>query len=256
MTNFQIITSEKVTSRCMRAYSLPVSGCAVTDFVFGNECSASCVQGLEVAASRIEKACADDDIDADSLLGMIVTGHLVEVLCPRNEQTTVTTTVRPTTTLQPTPSAGQDTDIQDPITTIRNPPDSTTATRDETSPTAEPTRGEQTTRLTSRPSTSTDSPAESDTTPTTLPTFTLGTSPTNTITLTPSTTAADDDAAAPSATGAGPEDDADSRNGINPELLGGGSPFNPLAASMGARIRHRVCGVLASALAAAAVVLL
>ena len=256
MTNFQIITSSRATSRCMRAYSRPVTGCAVTDFVFGSQCSASCVRGLEAAAARIEEACADDRdaIDADSLLGMIVTGHLVEVLCPRNQQTTITTTVRPSTTLQPTPSAGQDTDVQDPITTTRDAPKSSTR---EASPTTEPTRGEQSTRITpTAPSTTTDSAAEpDDTTTTTLPTFSLGTSPTNTITLTPSTTAADDDAPAPSETSDAPEDGPDSDgpgSGVNPTLLGSGSPFDPLAVSAGPSLRHQMYGALASALAAGA----
>ncbi|KAI0603222.1 hypothetical protein F4775DRAFT_587740 [Biscogniauxia sp. FL1348] len=98
LESFQIITSNQIPSSCIRAYSTDIDNCARKDFTNGNQCSSVCVQGLQDAASRVIAACGALNVDSKSLLGLTLSGDLIDTLCPGFEATTVTLTVRPSTT--------------------------------------------------------------------------------------------------------------------------------------------------------------
>lgn len=229
MVNFQIITSNKVSSKCMRAYSTSVSGCTVFDFIFGGQCSRNCVAGLEEEAEQITAACSEEEgVDADSLLGMILTGHLVDVLCPGSDddtsKTTFTTTVEPiTTTTAGFATASQDTTALPDTTRRTSLSTSVVQSQDTTTTFASPTAPSE--------PTATDPAADNPTTD--LPTFSLGTSPISTTTLAPSPTTTADDAQPTDTDDEDDvdddedEDDGDDGSGFT---RGGGSPFDPAPA--------------------------
>ncbi|KAI1484514.1 hypothetical protein F5X96DRAFT_438645 [Biscogniauxia mediterranea] len=98
LESFQIITSNQIPSSCIRAYSTDIDNCARKDFTNGNQCSSGCVQGLQDTASRVIAACGTLNVDSKSLLGLTLSGDLIDTLCPGFEATTVTLTVRPSTT--------------------------------------------------------------------------------------------------------------------------------------------------------------
>ncbi|KAI1772430.1 hypothetical protein F4818DRAFT_172072 [Hypoxylon cercidicola] len=98
LSNFQVITSNQIPKRCIRAYQSDIEGCTRNDFTKGRQCSVSCVQGLEETADTVNEACGDLNVSQGSLLGIVLSGGLVDTLCPGFEATTVTTTVQPGTT--------------------------------------------------------------------------------------------------------------------------------------------------------------
>ncbi|KAI1500509.1 hypothetical protein F5X99DRAFT_237089 [Biscogniauxia marginata] len=98
LENFQIITSNQIPSSCIRAYSTEIEDCSRSDFTNGNQCSSDCVQGLRETASRVGAACGALNVDSRSLLGLTLSGKLIDALCPGFEATTVTLTIRPSTT--------------------------------------------------------------------------------------------------------------------------------------------------------------
>ncbi|KAI5926355.1 hypothetical protein F4810DRAFT_654086 [Camillea tinctor] len=98
LENFQIITSNRIPSSCIRAYSTDIDNCSRKDFTNGNQCSADCVQGLQDEATRVISACGTLNVDSKSLLGLTLSGDLIDTLCPGFQATTVTLTVRPSTT--------------------------------------------------------------------------------------------------------------------------------------------------------------
>lgn len=243
MSNFQIITSQTVSSKCMRAYSTTISGCAITDFIFGSGCSTSCVQGLQVTAERIERACRDEDVNSGSLLCMILEGKLVDVLCPSNPKTsTFTTTIQATTDTEGFITASQDTTTL-PDTTPTSLP--TTQTPDTTFISATTTSSSL-----AQPSTTDITSITSISTSTILPTFSLRTSPTSTATPTATTTPP------PSTVEDTQPENTEESDG--PDFLpGGGSPFDAVPVlNSGEGIRQPLRNIVASLLAVSVIAML
>ncbi|KAI1384639.1 uncharacterized protein F4822DRAFT_433180 [Hypoxylon trugodes] len=98
LSQFQVITSSQIPKRCIRAYQTEIAGCTRNDFTNGRQCSSSCVKGLQATTDLIGDACGDLNVTPNSLLGIVLLGNLVEVLCPGYQTTTVTKTVKPSLT--------------------------------------------------------------------------------------------------------------------------------------------------------------
>ncbi|KAG7290722.1 hypothetical protein NEMBOFW57_000725 [Staphylotrichum longicolle] len=100
LSNFQVISSTSVPLGCILAYNSPIPGCSMNDFVKGRVCSAACVRGLTRVQLTLQSACYDVNADAATVLGQVLLGNLVALVCP--EPTTLTvppTTSRPALTL-------------------------------------------------------------------------------------------------------------------------------------------------------------
>ncbi|KAI0180902.1 hypothetical protein GGR52DRAFT_10405 [Hypoxylon sp. FL1284] len=93
LSQFQIITSNQIPRRCIHAYRSEIPGCTRVDFTNGRQCSDSCAQGLQDTAEKIDRACEDVSVNAESLLGIVLSGGLLDALCPGFGATTVTTTI-------------------------------------------------------------------------------------------------------------------------------------------------------------------
>ncbi|KAL1835748.1 hypothetical protein VTJ49DRAFT_6144 [Mycothermus thermophilus] len=103
LSNIQPIEDgASVTLGCTLAYSTDITSCRISDFQRPGVCSAVCVRGLTRAMNAIQAACADADVSPTSLLGRVLAGRVVAVLCPGTFSTTITTTIRsPTPTERP-----------------------------------------------------------------------------------------------------------------------------------------------------------
>ncbi|KAH6680735.1 hypothetical protein B0J14DRAFT_272250 [Halenospora varia] len=79
LANFQQITSLLIPSTCQTAYDNEIPSCTVSDFQ--NGCSSICVSGLKSQARSVTNACADVTVNANTLLGRVKAGGIVEALC-------------------------------------------------------------------------------------------------------------------------------------------------------------------------------
>ncbi|KAI0871478.1 hypothetical protein GGS24DRAFT_58733 [Hypoxylon argillaceum] len=99
LQDFQAITIIQVPSlSCLGAYGSKISGCSRRDFQDGNQCSASCAKGIQQDQSDVIAACKNFEVNASSLLGLTLQGGLLDALCPNFQATSVTSTVKSTTT--------------------------------------------------------------------------------------------------------------------------------------------------------------
>ncbi|KAI1078468.1 hypothetical protein F5B20DRAFT_230407 [Whalleya microplaca] len=98
LANFQLIVSNAIPDSCIRAYKSDIDGCKKSDVTNGNQCSSSCVKGMQDEEALVQKYCAGLQVSSGSLLGIALAGNLVDTLCPGSQATTVTQTVNPTTT--------------------------------------------------------------------------------------------------------------------------------------------------------------
>ncbi|KAK4241870.1 hypothetical protein C8A03DRAFT_11898 [Achaetomium macrosporum] len=80
--NVEPIVSTTIPISCVLAYYSIIPGCSVNDFIGGDECSAGCVNGLKRIQSNVQEACSDADVPSNSVLGQVLRGNLVELLCP------------------------------------------------------------------------------------------------------------------------------------------------------------------------------
>ncbi|KAI5863172.1 hypothetical protein GGS23DRAFT_56504 [Durotheca rogersii] len=136
LSQFQIIVSDQIPKRCIRAYQSEIDGCAVKDFSNGNQCSSKCVKGLEETASLIDDACGDLRVTEQSLLGIVLSGRLVNTLCPGLDSVTTTSTARTSSTNgfitlvpPPAPTTTRDrTSTTDKATTTKSTSTATTTT--------------------------------------------------------------------------------------------------------------------------------
>ena len=108
LSNFQIITSASVPLGCILAYNSPIPGCTMNDFVKNKGCSAVCVSGLTKVQNTVESACYGVNADSESVLGQVLLGNLVALVCssgsspetpvstPSKSSTAPTTTTRTT----------------------------------------------------------------------------------------------------------------------------------------------------------------
>ncbi|KAI1374636.1 hypothetical protein F4677DRAFT_162903 [Hypoxylon crocopeplum] len=214
LSQFQVITSNQIPKDCIRAYQTDIDGCKRKDFTKGRQCSSSCVEGLEETANLINEECGDLNVSPKSLLGIVLSGGLIDALCPGLQATTVTKTVQPTT--------------PDGFTTVK--PSPTTTSDDMTTKTTEKTSE---THATTSPKTSQTSPT-SDSSTTTASTIasTTGqetTSPTSTNDLSTSSISSTDatsvQTTAQPAVTSEPTQTSTSDDAPTPFI--GGSPFDP-----------------------------
>ncbi|KAK4115266.1 hypothetical protein N656DRAFT_490669 [Canariomyces notabilis] len=98
LSNFQVIGSSAVPISCILAYNNEIPGCTVNDFVRGRTCSAECVRGLEEVQETIESVCSNVNAPATSVLGQVLAGNLVNLLCPGASGDAPMPTIRPPTT--------------------------------------------------------------------------------------------------------------------------------------------------------------
>ncbi|KAI1412862.1 hypothetical protein F5Y13DRAFT_38503 [Hypoxylon sp. FL1857] len=169
LSQFQVITSNQIPKLCILAYQNEIKGCTKSDFTGGRQCSASCVKGLQQEQDLIEAACGDLNVSPRSLLGIVLSGGLVNTLCPGYETTTVTKTVEPSTTID-----GFSTVKSVPTTTSKTTKaSSTTSTKAKTTPTSDSSTTEQSTTNQATPAPSstanggdTSTPSSADASPT------------------------------------------------------------------------------------------
>ncbi|KAK0711387.1 hypothetical protein B0H67DRAFT_446972, partial [Lasiosphaeris hirsuta] len=88
LSNFQVITSSGVPIACILAYNNQIPSCTTADFTLGNACSAACVKGLEKVADTLDDVCNGAQVSSASLLGQVLLGNLVDLLCPSAGTTT------------------------------------------------------------------------------------------------------------------------------------------------------------------------
>ncbi|KAL2271508.1 hypothetical protein VTJ83DRAFT_879 [Remersonia thermophila] len=114
-----LMDGASVSLGCTLAYSTDLQGCRISDFQ-QRVCPAVCVRSLTRAVNAVQAACVDANVPRTSLLGQVLAGRVVALLCPGTASTTVTpTTSRTTLTEQPT--GGTSTRAVFPITsTLRN----------------------------------------------------------------------------------------------------------------------------------------
>ncbi|KAI4866893.1 hypothetical protein F4820DRAFT_234438 [Hypoxylon rubiginosum] len=213
LSQFQVITSNQIPKRCIRAYQSDIEGCTRNDFTNGKQCSVSCVQGLEETADKINEACGDLNVSSGSLLGIVLSGGLVDTLCPGFQATTVTTTVQPGTTKGFTTVPGATTTADTTADTTRTTKATTKATSttspDTTATTAPSTTAQSTTNQeTSSTSATPDSTSASTSTSSSTDATSVQTTAQSTVTSEPAQTSDDS------------QDDG-------PTPFVGGSPFDP-----------------------------
>ncbi|KAB5558100.1 hypothetical protein GE09DRAFT_100439 [Coniochaeta sp. 2T2.1] len=104
LSNFQIITNSQVPLSCLVAYNTPILGCSDSDFTKGNACSAVCARGLQSVEDTVASICKGVTISSTTILGQVLSGNLVEKLCPSG--TAAATTVSPPKSPQSTRSIG------------------------------------------------------------------------------------------------------------------------------------------------------
>ncbi|KAI1431216.1 hypothetical protein GGR50DRAFT_99720 [Xylaria sp. CBS 124048] len=115
LQDFQAISISQVPSLpCLSAYGNTILGCSRSDFQDGNQCSASCAQGIIQDQANVMEACKNVEVDNKSLLGLALLGGLLDALCPNLIATPATSTLTPTNT----PSESQETST--PTTTIQS----------------------------------------------------------------------------------------------------------------------------------------
>ena len=102
LSNFQIISSASVPLGCILAYNSPIPGCTMNDFVRGKGCSAACVNGLTKVQNTLESACYDVNADSGTVLGQVLLGNLVALVCPGSSPETPVSTPSKSSTAAPT----------------------------------------------------------------------------------------------------------------------------------------------------------
>ncbi|OTA60365.1 hypothetical protein K449DRAFT_383823 [Hypoxylon sp. EC38] len=203
LSQFQVITSNQIPKLCILAYQNEIEGCTRNDFTNGRQCSASCVEGLQQEQALIEAACGDLNVSPRSLLGIVLSGGLVDTLCPGFGTTTVTKTVQPSTT-------------KGGFSTINPAPTTTTSLKT--------TKASSTTSLKTTPtsdsSTTEQSTTDQETSPPTSTTNDRGTPSPSSATITPTQNTAQSSATGEPAQSSTSDDDT-------PTPFIGGSPFDP-----------------------------
>ncbi|KAB5570627.1 hypothetical protein GE09DRAFT_714462 [Coniochaeta sp. 2T2.1] len=104
LSNFQIVTNSQVPLSCLVAYNTPILGCSDADFTKGNACSAVCARGLQSVEDTVASICRGVTVSSTTILGQVLSGNLVEKLCPSG--TAAATTVSPPKSPQSTRSIG------------------------------------------------------------------------------------------------------------------------------------------------------
>ncbi|KAF2462198.1 hypothetical protein BDY21DRAFT_268366, partial [Lineolata rhizophorae] len=85
-----------LTAECNAVYTIEIPRCQESDFTDG-ACSANCVNSLLQLTAAIQDACDAEDVEADSIIGVFLSGAGVPSICGNVVITTVTAG-RPTST--------------------------------------------------------------------------------------------------------------------------------------------------------------
>ncbi|KAI1805685.1 hypothetical protein F4811DRAFT_213504 [Daldinia bambusicola] len=214
LSQFQLIISNSIPKSCIRAYQTEIEGCKFKDFNSGKQCSERCVKGVQQEEDLIQEACGDLNISHRSLLGIALSGDLVDTLCPGlDPTTTVTTTVHPSST------KGVFSTI---VTAPTSFPADTTRTTEKTTPTTSSKKTKTSTSTSDQPTT-----AQSSTTQETSTTLATTTAPES---ITDTTTSAQN--TAQPTTPSEPSQSTSSDDGAPTPFLGG-TPFDPLPPQQG-----------------------
>ncbi|KAI0016957.1 hypothetical protein F4780DRAFT_632815 [Xylariomycetidae sp. FL0641] len=215
LEDFQIITSNQISSSCIRIYSKDIGSCSEDDFIEGNQCSTRCQLGLFGIQTLVQLACHDEVVNPDSLLGLTLEGQLIGAVCSQSHETTVTTTIPAATT---TPGNGGGGGILT-ITQTSTPEVSTTtsSTQNTFTKTTISTSSTQNTVTKTTISTSSTTDTTAIVTTTTASDTSTATSTTESPSATEDSSNDDDDS----------DNDDDDDNGGGGRNTGGGSPFDP-----------------------------
>ncbi|RKF57066.1 hypothetical protein OnM2_077004 [Erysiphe neolycopersici] len=81
LSNFQRLSSQDMTKNCEDVYNSDIPFCSQSDFT--ESCSGRCITGLYAIAEEVSSSCADIPVTANTLLGMVLSGEMVNVLCPQ-----------------------------------------------------------------------------------------------------------------------------------------------------------------------------
>ncbi|KAI1306415.1 hypothetical protein F5Y03DRAFT_394655 [Xylaria venustula] len=230
LQDFQTITIFQVPSlSCLAAYGSTISGCSRSDFQDGIQCSESCAEGVQRDQEQVIAACKHVEVNDGSLLGLALQGGLLNALCPNFQTTSVTLTVKPTTThtfLTPSQTQATPTTL---ISTIESSSTTTTST---------PNSSIESSTLVTTPTTS--SLASSTTAASTLSDINTTVA---SVTLTDTggtTTIPSTSTPSPTQTDSGEDNQSDQGSS------GGGSPFDTVFTGGAERIFKMSTGVLAA----------
>lgn len=129
LSQFQAITPGQIPANCLEVYTSVINGCVQTDFTNTGSCSSKCMQGIQTKQSQIQVFCANLVVNPKSLLGLALSGDLLELLCPGQLAPsipgfqTIPAATSTRTTVQPPPPPA--TTATTPITTTTTRPTST-----------------------------------------------------------------------------------------------------------------------------------
>jgi len=96
LSNFQLITAGAPIP-CILGYNSNIPDCSTTDFTQGNTCSAACLSGLAKVQKALLQICDQATAPDSSVLGQVLKGNLVNLLCPA-AGTTIPTSSKKTKT--------------------------------------------------------------------------------------------------------------------------------------------------------------
>lgn len=98
LSQFQQIQGFSVA--CEDVWQQQIPGCTVHDFESANQCSRSCLAGVEIINAEVLVACADAKVSENTLLGEFLLGDGVSAVCRQTTATAKATTMTPTTTTE------------------------------------------------------------------------------------------------------------------------------------------------------------
>jgi len=163
LSQFQAITPDQIPVDCLVVYTSTINGCLQTDFANTGSCSNKCMQGIQTKQSQLQVFCANLVVNPRSLLGLALSGDLLELLCPGQAAPPIpgfstipaATSTRTTVQAPPPPTATVTTATTRPTSTVdpKNPAPTQNTTPSATSLTR--TAPSSTSAATSTPTTAT-----------------------------------------------------------------------------------------------------
>ncbi|CAL3969273.1 hypothetical protein PZA11_006135 [Diplocarpon coronariae] len=80
LSNFQQISTGSLPVLCRLTYDTQMVGCTMVDF--SNGCSNACTASLLSIQKAVQDICASANVNAQTLLGIVMNGGIIEALCP------------------------------------------------------------------------------------------------------------------------------------------------------------------------------
>ncbi|EON64123.1 hypothetical protein W97_03353 [Coniosporium apollinis CBS 100218] len=77
-----------LTPGCASVYTQQITACTPTDFhdLSVSICSTRCLAGVLAIESLVQTACADDDVEADTIIGLFLAGLGIRTVCPQTKR--------------------------------------------------------------------------------------------------------------------------------------------------------------------------